>query len=62
VDMTDLWYFGERNDLADYLSSRGWTTTAVVDLYVANGLKLEVPSASDEKVASSFSYITAIRT
>jgi methyltransferase (TIGR00027 family) len=64
VDMTDLWYFGERNDVADYLSSRGWTTraTAAVDLYVANGLTLEVPSASDEKVASSFSYITAIRT
>ncbi|MBV9515031.1 MAG: class I SAM-dependent methyltransferase, partial [Mycobacteriaceae bacterium] len=26
VDMTDLWYFGERNDVSEYLSSRGWST------------------------------------
>ena len=28
IEMTDLWYAGDRNDVVDYLDGRGWTTSA----------------------------------
>jgi O-methyltransferase involved in polyketide biosynthesis len=62
VDMTDLWYFGERNDVAEYLSSRGWRTvlTHITDLYAANGLTFHVDD-TDAPVFTSFTYVTATR-
>lgn len=63
VEMTDLWYVGDRNDVAEYLASRGWETTATnfVELLEANGLSLP-PSGEDAGHAyNSFTYVTAIR-
>jgi len=42
VEMTDLWYFDDRNDVADYLSNRGWTTTetSMAKLFAAHGQEL----------------------
>ena len=46
VDLTDMVYLGERNDLAKYLNARGWETGCITtsELFVANGL-----SPVDEK-------------
>jgi O-methyltransferase involved in polyketide biosynthesis len=62
VDMTDLWYFGDRNNVAEYLSSRGWTVvpTHIADLYAANGLTFHVDD-TDAPVFTSFAYVTATR-
>jgi methyltransferase (TIGR00027 family) len=62
VDMTDLWYFGDRNDVAEYLSSRGWAAvpTHIADLYAANGLAFHVDD-TDAPVFTSFAYVTATR-
>ncbi len=42
VEMTDLWYAGDRNDVVDYLDTHGWATTAtsVPELFAAYGLSL----------------------
>ena len=29
VEMTDLWYGGDRNDVVDYLGSHGWNVSAI---------------------------------
>src|SRR6202165_3596195 len=40
LDLTDLMYFGDRSNVEDYLTNRGWETvgTATSELFVANGL------------------------
>ena len=47
IEMTDLWYAGDRNDVVDYLDSHGWATsaTSVAELAAAYGLSL--PADSD---------------
>ena len=39
IEMTDLWYLGDRHDVADYLDARGWTTdqTTMADLFAQYG-------------------------
>jgi methyltransferase (TIGR00027 family) len=65
VEMTDLWYLGDRNDVAEYLGSHGWATTPVLvaDLYAASGLSLDTAAADDEAAQqmASFTYVTATR-
>ena len=63
VDMTDLWYFGDRHDVADYLSARGWTTelVAMAELYAVAGLSLNVDDESEAQRFQSFAYVTATR-
>ena len=62
VEMTDLWYLGERNDVAEYLDGHGWKATPVVaaDLYAARGLTLA--AVDDEQAPQMPSYVTASRT
>ena len=64
VDMTDLWYFGERNDIAEYLSARGWATQVIpmAKLYAASGVSLDVDDETDVQAYASFGYVTATRT
>lgn len=40
LDMTELIYFGDRNEAAQYLADHGWqlTGTSIRDLFAANGL------------------------
>ena len=40
VDLTDMVYLGERNDVAKYLNARGWESGCITtsELFVANGL------------------------
>ena len=61
VDLTDLWYLGERNDAAEYLDGGGWKSTLVLaaDLYAASGIAL---AAVDEQAPHIPSYVAASRT
>jgi methyltransferase (TIGR00027 family) len=62
IEMTDLWYLGERNDVAEYLDGRGWkaTTAVAADLYAPSGLTLA--AVDDEQAPQMPSYVTASRT
>ncbi len=64
IEMTDLWYEGDRNDVGEYLAAHGWKTAAtnVADLFAANGLSR--PPRDDDAAAEtvdSFTYVTATR-
>jgi methyltransferase (TIGR00027 family) len=63
IEMTDLWYAGDRNDVVEYLSSHGWATaaTSVPDLCAAYGLSLPPASNDYEETLTSLHYVTAIR-
>ena len=64
VDMTDLWYFGERTDISEYLSARGWTTQVIpmAELYAASGVSPTIDDETDAQAYASFGYVTATRT
>ncbi|MCV7030123.1 class I SAM-dependent methyltransferase [Mycobacterium sherrisii] len=66
IEMTDLWYGGDRNDVADYLGSHGWTTTATTapELAANYGVSLPPrPAANPDAQATltSLQYVTATR-
>ena len=62
VEMTDLWYFDDRHDVADYLSNRGWTTTetTMANLFAAHGQALAGPGLETADFGS-FTYVTGTR-
>jgi methyltransferase (TIGR00027 family) len=64
VEMTDLWYAGDRNDVVEYLSTHGWATaaTSVPDLAAGYGLSLPSAANDDEETLTSLHYVTAKRT
>jgi methyltransferase (TIGR00027 family) len=67
LDMTDLWYFGERHDIPEYLTTRGWTTQLIpmTELYAASGVSLDIDDNIDDntdvQAFASFGYVTATR-
>jgi methyltransferase (TIGR00027 family) len=63
VDMTDLWYPGDRHDVAEYLNGQGWTAvpTLMADLYEASGRSIPVDDDADAQSYKSFTYVTATR-
>ncbi len=63
LDMTDLWYPGERNDVPEYLGGRGWATKVIpmTELYAANGVSLDIDDDTDVQAYQSFGYVTATR-
>src|SRR5262249_38370602 len=63
VEMTDLWYAGDRNDVVEYLSTHGWATaaTSVPDLAAAYGFSLPPASDDNEETLTSLHYVTARR-
>ncbi|SPM32751.1 O-Methyltransferase involved in polyketide biosynthesis [Mycobacterium rhizamassiliense] len=64
IEMTDLWYAGERNDVVDYLAAHGWTTSAtgVPELAGAYGLSLPPRPTDKEETLSAMHYVIATRT
>jgi methyltransferase (TIGR00027 family) len=62
IDIADLIYPGDRNDVVHYLATHGWGTveTSLAELFVASGL---APLRDDEVPApfTSFVYVTATR-
>ncbi|MEE6175262.1 class I SAM-dependent methyltransferase, partial [Mycobacterium sp. 050134] len=63
IEMTDLWYAGERHDVIDYLSSRGWTARgqSIPDLVAEQGLPVPIPPGAEADGATAFQYVTARR-
>src|SRR6516165_2740453 len=64
VEMTDLQYLGERNDVAEYLDGHTWKPTPVVeaDLYAASRLTLAAVNDEQAQQMPKFSCVTASRT
>jgi methyltransferase (TIGR00027 family) len=64
VEMTDLWYAGDRNDVVEYLDAHGWNadTTSVFDLMAAQGLSLPASSSGGDATFASLGYVSATRT
>jgi methyltransferase (TIGR00027 family) len=63
VEMTDLWYSGDRHDVAQYLNGHGWETseTEMTDLFTTNGFTAPVSADDDAPDPDSFTYVTATR-
>jgi methyltransferase (TIGR00027 family) len=60
LDMTELIYFGERNEAALYLSERGWqmTGSSIQELFAANGL----PPVDDDFPFADRRYVSGTLT
>ncbi|MEB3034458.1 class I SAM-dependent methyltransferase [[Mycobacterium] nativiensis] len=58
LDLTELIYFGERNDAAEYLAERGWRldSHSVNELYAAHGL----PQLDDDDSHAGLTYVSAV--
>jgi methyltransferase (TIGR00027 family) len=63
IEMTDLWYPGDRNDVVEYLSAHGWTTTtsAVPELLAAHGFSFPVDADQETQTVTELQYVTATR-
>lgn len=61
IEMGELIYHGERNDVVDYLTDRGWdvTTQKMPDAYAANGFTFDEDSTIG--LFSDMSYLSAIK-
>lgn len=67
IEMTDLWYGGDRNDVADYLGSRGWLTAATTAPELAANYGVSLPprpavNPDAQATLTSLQYVTATRT
>jgi methyltransferase (TIGR00027 family) len=67
IEMTDLWYAGDRNDVVDYLTSHGWMTAASTVPELAANYGLSLPprptgSSDTQTTLASMQYVTATRT
>jgi len=61
IEMSDLIYRDERNDVIDYLTARGWDVTSQTmrDAYAANGF--EFPEDSAMGFFADMSYLSAVK-
>lgn len=61
IEMGELIYHGERNDVIDYLTARGWdvTTQSTRDAYAANGF--EFPEDNPMGLLADMSYLSALK-
>lgn len=62
-EWADLWYTGERNDVAEYLSRCGWRAFANSgsELFAANGLYSDPHHQDQAAIVNSLAYVDAIR-
>ena len=63
IEWADLWYPGERNDVADYLNARGWKAvgTSAAELFLANRVSVEPHDEDEAAMFNSVAYVSAIR-
>jgi methyltransferase (TIGR00027 family) len=63
VEMTDLWYGGDRNDVVDYLASHGWHVSAdsIPELAATYGLSAPQADSGEDEDFAGFGYVTATR-
>jgi methyltransferase (TIGR00027 family) len=64
VEMTDLWYGGDRNEVVSYLAGNGWdvSTTSATDLFAAHGLSLQTNDDQEVAMFAELGYVAATRT
>jgi methyltransferase (TIGR00027 family) len=64
LDLSDLIYRGDRNNVEDYLTSRGWETvgTATSELFVANGLHVADQRDDDRAPFADAYYVSGTLT
>jgi methyltransferase (TIGR00027 family) len=64
VEMTDLWYGGDRNEVVDYLDSHGWEVSAAstADLFAAHGLSIQTDDDQEAAMFAGLGYVSATRT
>jgi methyltransferase (TIGR00027 family) len=64
VEMTDLWYGGDRNEVVEYLHSHGWevSTTGAADLFAAHGLSVQPNDDQEAAMFAGLGYVAATRT
>jgi O-methyltransferase involved in polyketide biosynthesis len=64
VEMSDLWYGGERSDVVDYLATHGWHVSVIsaADLFAAEGLSVGTDDDEEAAMFSGLGYVTASRT
>lgn len=60
IEMADLVYHGERNDVVDYLGARGWDVTALPsrDAHAANGF--DFPDDEMSAIFANLRYVSAV--
>lgn len=60
VEITDLWYAGDRNDVVEYLNAHGWqaTSTKLMELLAVQGISLQTDD-DKESIFASLDYVTA---
>ena len=61
VEMTDLWYAGDRHDVVEYLGSHGWDVSAVgaADLVASHGLSVPASINDEAPNFAGLSYVSA---
>jgi methyltransferase (TIGR00027 family) len=64
VEMTDLWYDGDRNEVVDYLGSHGWavSATSAADLFAVHGLSTPTDDDQEAAMFAGLGYVAATRT
>jgi methyltransferase (TIGR00027 family) len=63
VEMTDLWYAGDRNDVVDYLDRHGWdvVATSAAELAAAYGLSVQPRQGDEAANFAGLGYVAATR-
>ena len=63
VEMTDLWYGGDRSDVVEYLANHGWTVSATGASELIVSHKISVSSSGDDEASdfAGISYVSATR-
>ena len=64
VEMTDLWYGGDRHDVVDYLDRHGWNVAAIsaAELAAAHGFSVQTRDDDEAANFAGLGYVTATRT
>jgi O-methyltransferase involved in polyketide biosynthesis len=63
VEMTDLWYGGDRHGVVEYLEGHGWnaSSTGAAELVASHGISVPATGDDDAKDFVGISYVSATR-
>ncbi len=63
VDMTDLWYDGDRHDVVEYLQRHGWdvSSAGAAELVASHGISVPPTGDDEAKNFAGISYVSATR-
>ena len=63
VDMTDLWYGGDRHDVVEYLERHAWNVSSIgaAELVASHGISAPTSGDDEAKNFAGISYVSATR-